>query len=83
MAVSWFAFNPPGVSPKPFVNPLSFTQVLFTPPFTPGGPNLHFIHAVTQIIAGTTRPIISPILSAQITSAVSTGTSSTSVYMGL
>lgn len=82
MAFSWFKYNPPGVAPNPLINPLSYTQVLFTPPFTSGGPNLQFVFANSQIIAGVVRPVISPLLAASINNAVATGTSTSNVYMG-
>lgn len=81
MAFSWFRYNPPGVSPSPAINPLSYTQILFTPPFTATGFCICFIFAETQIIAGVVRPVITPILSADINNALATGTSSSIVIV--
>lgn len=81
MATSWFRFNNPGVGPQPFTNPLSYTQISGTPPFTASGTRPEFVFAQTQVINGVVRPFIDNMLANDINTAVSTGNSGTDVYL--
>jgi hypothetical protein len=71
----------------PVVNPLNFSMVSTAPTYTTGSNTLAFIYATVQLINGVQRPTIpafSPtgsVTSAEIHTAVSTGTSSANAYV--
>jgi len=75
MATSYFVYNSGS-----FTDPLSYTRVSI-PPSCPGGTTPCTVFAEVQKIEDVDRPVITPPLSTEITTATNTGIPSTNVEL--